>query len=270
VLPASLRSVYALADTLAYFCPSATVYVVFPSFLANSRLIPDPLANRYAGDDRRYRDEMRLHADLGFNIIRVWGGSMTERPAFYDAADELGVFVWQEVRMRRHRNEYLITQPRLVHHSYIYFLKDLEVQRSPSELISRYQRLQSTVATSSGPPFTQFWMTGDNNGRWAGNYSWPDDHDRYLDCAADMIRMLRNHPSLLLYVGGNELYPAEFNPSPDIAKALPALVQGLDAGCIYVPSSMSNYTNFDGTYAIAPKDGPVGFAVLPWCRRRCF
>lgn len=125
MLPASLRSVYALADTLAYFCPSLLNRLCGVSLvLANSRLIPDSLANRYAGDDRRYRDEMRLHADLGFNIIRVWGGSMTERPAFYDAADELGVFVWQEVRMRRHRNAYLITQPRLVHHSYIYFLKD--------------------------------------------------------------------------------------------------------------------------------------------------
>ena len=39
------------------------------------------------------------------------------------------------------------------------------------------------------------------------------DHDVYLACVKDVILMLRNHPSLLLWVGGNELYPA--------AKSLP-------------------------------------------------
>lgn len=34
----------------------------------------------------------------GLNLIRVWGGGLTERPEFYDACDELGVLVMQEVR----------------------------------------------------------------------------------------------------------------------------------------------------------------------------
>ena len=41
-------------------------------------------------------------------------------------------------------------------------------------------------------------VAGDNNGRWAGNYSWPLDHGLYLDAARDTVSMLRSHPSILL------------------------------------------------------------------------
>eukprot|EP00911_Craspedida_sp_UC1_P001301 UC1_evm1s980 len=155
---------------------------------------------RFADDPHRAADEVLLHAHLGLNLIRVWGGGLTERPEFYDAADAAGMLIWQE-----------------------------------------------------------FWMTGDNNGRWAGNYSWPEDQDVYLDNVRDVVRALRNHPSLMVYVGGNELYPASQSPPPRLAAALPALVKELDPGRIYIASSMSNYTDFDGTYAVAPKDGPYGF-----------
>ena len=55
-------------------------------------------------------------------------------------------------------------------------------------------------------------MTGDNNGRWNSAKDpkandWPLDHSLYLSCAADVMRMLRNHPSLLFWCGGNELLP---------------------------------------------------------------
>lgn len=33
----------------------------------------------------------------GLNIIRVWGGGLAEREEFYQACDELGVLVHQEV-----------------------------------------------------------------------------------------------------------------------------------------------------------------------------
>ncbi len=109
----------------------------------------------------------------------------------------------------------------------------------------------------------EFWMTGDNNGRWAGNYSYPLDHSVYLSCAADMIKMLRNHPSLLFWCGGNELFPAKKSPPPDIAVALPTLIERLDQpDRFYIASSMSNYTEYDPAFALAPKDGPYGI-LLP-------
>ena len=32
------------------------------------------------------------------NLIRVWGGGLAERPEFYDACDQLGMLVHQEVQ----------------------------------------------------------------------------------------------------------------------------------------------------------------------------
>merc|ERR1719445_2459089 len=113
------------------------------------------------------------------NLIRVWGGGMTERPEFYAAADQLGILVMQE-----------------------------------------------------------FWMSGDNNGRWAGEYNWPDDHSLYIRSARDVVRMLRNHPSLLFWCGGNELSPPEKNPSPDIESALELAIHELDDTRFYIQSSM--------------------------------
>ena len=85
-------------------------------------------------------------------------------------------------------------------------------------------------------------MTGDNNGRWAGNYSWPNDHSLYLESASDVVRMLRRHPSLLFWCGGNELYPKLVNPPPSIGNGLASMIRRLDPGRFYIPSSMSNET----------------------------
>lgn len=45
----------------------------------------------------RYEAEVKMHAELNMNMIRVWGGSMTERPEFYDACDKYGILVWQDL-----------------------------------------------------------------------------------------------------------------------------------------------------------------------------
>jgi len=175
-----------------------------PIFLQGGNWIHTDQFLRFATDSKRYYNEVNMHKEMGMNIIRVWGGGLTERPEFFNAADELGVLVMQE-----------------------------------------------------------FWMSGDNNGRWAGDYSWPLNHDVYLDNAKDMILMLRNHPSLLFWCGGNELYPATKSPPPDIANDLPTLIAQYDQPeRFYIPSSMSNYTDFDPNFALAPKDGPYGI-LLP-------
>lgn len=45
----------------------------------------------------RYRDEVRFHAEMNLRMIRVWGGALLERPEFYDACDEYGILVFQDL-----------------------------------------------------------------------------------------------------------------------------------------------------------------------------
>ncbi|CAN7134543.1 unnamed protein product [Brassica rapa subsp. narinosa] len=63
----------------------------------------------------------------------------------------------------------------------------------------------------------EFWITGDVDGRGVpvSNPNGPLDHDLFLLCARDTVRLLRNHPSLALWVGGNEQVPPK-----DINEAL--------------------------------------------------
>jgi hypothetical protein len=151
----------------------------------------------------RYRHDVRMHAEMNLNMIRVWGGSIAERPEFYDACDEYGLLVMQE-----------------------------------------------------------FWMTGDVNGAWNTGTQhdppqvrnkYPDNHALYIACASDTVTMLRNHPSLCFWCGGNEL-PVPTLPPPDIEQALSSdIIPNLDGTRLYIPSSLS-----DG---LGPGDGPYG--ILP-------
>eukprot|EP00475_Leptophrys_vorax_P043728 TRINITY_DN8511_c0_g1_i1.p1 TRINITY_DN8511_c0_g1~~TRINITY_DN8511_c0_g1_i1.p1 ORF type:complete len:724 (-),score=141.44 TRINITY_DN8511_c0_g1_i1:1227-3158(-) len=103
----------------------------------------------------------------------------------------------------------------------------------------------------------EFWMSGDNNGRWAGSYDWPIDRALFLEAAADAVRMVRGHPSVLFYSGGNEIYPEGMSPPHEIAINLPNVVRDLDpSGRVYVPSSMSNWIDYDPEWGLCPQDGP--------------
>lgn len=44
----------------------------------------------------RYQEQLRRAVAMNMNMIRVWGGGIYEHEAFYDAADELGLLVWQD------------------------------------------------------------------------------------------------------------------------------------------------------------------------------
>ncbi len=150
----------------------------------------------------RYEAEIRLHAGMNMNMIRVWGGGLTERPEFYDACDKYGILVWQDL-----------------------------------------------------------WISGDCNGEWndatkkdtqARRKAYPDNHDLFLESAIDQIRMLRNHPSLYLWCGGNETLPP-----PDILKALKSDVFPVyDPGRFFLDMSTSPLLMTNSIGGVG--DGPYG------------
>ncbi|MBP5093060.1 MAG: hypothetical protein J6332_03310 [Abditibacteriota bacterium] len=56
-----------------------------------------PFLTNYADVTREYYDKrLSLYKDLGFTILRVWGGATLESEDFYDLCDEYGLLVWQE------------------------------------------------------------------------------------------------------------------------------------------------------------------------------
>lgn len=47
----------------------------------------------------RYDAEVRFHRDMNLNLIRIWGGGLTERPDFFAACDRYGLLVLQDFWM---------------------------------------------------------------------------------------------------------------------------------------------------------------------------
>ncbi|KAK9808441.1 hypothetical protein WJX73_006050 [Symbiochloris irregularis] len=171
--------------------------------------------------DERLHQEVAMHADMGLNMIRLWGGCGATRFPFLDTCDQLGLLVWWE-----------------------------------------------------------FWVTGDCQGRGAtadspvSDQNWPDDHRLWLQCAADTITRVRNHPCIALWCGGNEQVPCPpldaglrrmLPRSPVHSSSLDSTaldesaahdVPGvLDASRAYVPGSLwEGFGEGSGAFS----DGPYG------------
>ncbi|MCU0776866.1 MAG: hypothetical protein MUF86_04285 [Akkermansiaceae bacterium] len=43
------------------------------------------------------RKRLETYRDLGFNLVRVWGGAVPEKESFYQECDRLGLLVWQDL-----------------------------------------------------------------------------------------------------------------------------------------------------------------------------
>jgi mannosylglycoprotein endo-beta-mannosidase len=112
--------------------------------------------------------------------------------------------------------------------------------------------------------FQDLWGSGDCNGRWIDpmklddqwtRRQYPNDHRLFLRSAEDQIKMIRNHASLAIWCGGNEITPPE-----DILVALKdTILPKLDNTRWFVDYSNSEEMsrnvwggNGDGPYGIQP------------------
>jgi len=110
--------------------------------------------------------------------------------------------------------------------------------------------------------FQDFWFSGDCNGRWVDpmkkedqwtRRQYPDDHALSLNSMADMIKMARNHPSLAIWCGGNEIPP----PADILVPLQDSILPKLDGTrCFFKYSNTDSMSynsiggNGDGPYTI--------------------
>lgn len=155
----------------------------------------------------RYEAEVKMFAEMNMNMIRVWGGSITERPDFYDACDRYGILVWQDL-----------------------------------------------------------WITGDCNGRWDDSLKketqerrreYPDNQSLFIASLEDQIKLLRNHPSLYMWCGGNE-----FPPPPELNGRIQRTLSSLDGTRYYLDESTSSQLLENKTSGTA--DGPYTIKDPKW------
>lgn len=65
-------------------------------FIRGTNWIPEAMLK---ADDARMEAEVRLTAESGVNLVRLWGGGIVESDRFYELCDKYGLLVWQEFWM---------------------------------------------------------------------------------------------------------------------------------------------------------------------------
>jgi hypothetical protein len=183
-----------------FYVNGQPVYITGGNYIASDwllRLSPE-----------RYRAEVRFHAEMNMRMIRVWGGALLERPEFYDACDEYGILVFQDL-----------------------------------------------------------WGSGDCNGAWQDatkvdsrerRWEYPDSHELFFTSVEDQVKMIRNHPSLCLWTGGNEWPQAK-----DVDEKLRnEIFPRLDPERLF--ASYSTDTLFTRNTIGGVGDGPYGIQEPEW------
>lgn len=142
-----------------------------PLFVRGSNWVPEAMLRN---SDMRTEAELRYTAQIGINLLRLWGGGIAESNRFYELCDELGILVWQEfwltgdTRHPHDRSLYLnnveATVKRIRNHPSIAFYvssnESTEVSGTP-QLLTRidgtrpYQMQSETDGVHDGSPYKQ-------------------------------------------------------------------------------------------------------------------
>ena len=148
---------------------------------------------------------VRLLADAGVNLVRVWGGGLIETPAFYDACDRRGIMVWQE-----------------------FIQSSSGIEDTPS----------------SDPGFVELMRAE----------------------AEAIVPLRRNHPSLVLWCGGNELRDERGTIDDDapVVGALHDVVRRLDPDRAWLPTSPTGPQSHNRLESIASDPDGLHDVHGPW------
>lgn len=80
--------------------------------------------------------------------------------------------------------------------------------------------------------WSDFWITGDTQGEFKGSPDWPLDGEIFRKNVSSTIYRIRNHPSLLVWTGGNEGHARE-----ELYYAMRDSIIKLDGTRPFIPSS---------------------------------
>jgi len=80
--------------------------------------------------------------------------------------------------------------------------------------------------------WSDFWVTGDTQGEFKGSPDWPLESNVFVKNVVSTIYRIRNHPSLLVWTGGNEGHARK-----ELYNAMRDNVINLDGTRPFIPSS---------------------------------
>jgi hypothetical protein len=101
--------------------------------------------------------------------------------------------------------------------------------------------------------WSDFWVTGDTQGEFKGSPDWPIEGDVFVKNVRSTILRIRNHPSLLLWTGGNEGHARK-----ELYDAMRESIITLDGTRPYIPCSSGFAHLPDGWEGSYPDNLPSG------------
>lgn len=101
--------------------------------------------------------------------------------------------------------------------------------------------------------WSDFWVTGDTQGEFKGSPDWPLDGDIFIKNVKSTILRIRNHPSLLVWTGGNEGHARK-----ELYDVMRNSIITLDGTRPYIPSSSGFAKLPEGWDGSWPDNTPTG------------
>ncbi len=101
--------------------------------------------------------------------------------------------------------------------------------------------------------WSDFWVTGDTQGEFKGSPDWPFEGNVFIKNITSTVLRIRNHPSLLVWTGGNEGHARK-----ELYDAMRTAIITLDGTRPYIPSSSGFAKLPSGWEASWPDNNPSG------------